>query len=68
VAVGRADGGLGAPGAHLDGATADALARELLTTTDGRTALIVTHRPDQTPGLPVVRLHAARAAACAATP
>ena len=31
-------------------------ARELLATTYGRTALIVTHRPDQTPGLPVVEL------------
>ena len=44
------------PTAHLDGATADALAAEIMATTVGRSALIVTHRPEQTPGLPAVRL------------
>ncbi|MBW0115087.1 thiol reductant ABC exporter subunit CydC, partial [Pseudonocardia abyssalis] len=44
------------PTAHLDPATADALAAELLAVTEGRTALIVTHRPEQTPGLPEVRI------------
>ncbi len=44
------------PTAHLDASTADELAGELLAATAGRTALIVTHRPDQTPGLPQVRL------------
>ena len=44
------------PTAHLDAATAAALAAELLASTAGRTALIVTHRPEQTPGLPLVRL------------
>ena len=39
--------------------TADALACELLAATTGRTALLVTHRPEQTPGLPEVRLPAA---------
>ena len=38
--------------AHLDTATADALAAELMTLTSGRTALIVTHRLEQTPELP----------------
>jgi len=46
------------PTAHLDARTADALADELLDVTRGRTALIVTHRPEQTPGLP--RLHLGR--------
>ncbi len=44
------------PTAHLDPATSDALAGELLAVTEGRTALIVTHRPHQTPGLPALRL------------
>ncbi|MBW0089907.1 thiol reductant ABC exporter subunit CydD [Pseudonocardia sp. KRD-184] len=44
------------PTAHLDPATADALAAELLTVSEGRTALIVTHRPEQTPGLAEVRI------------
>ena len=43
------------PTAHLDAATSSALATELLATTAGRTALIVTHRPEQTPGLAEVR-------------
>ncbi|MGD9526069.1 MAG: thiol reductant ABC exporter subunit CydD [Pseudonocardia sp.] len=46
------------PTAHLDSATGDALAAELLATTEGRTALLVTHRPEQTPGLPELRLGA----------
>ena len=44
------------PTAHLDAATADALAAELLTLTEGQTALIVTHRPEQTPELPQLRV------------
>jgi ATP-binding cassette, subfamily C, bacterial CydCD len=45
------------PTAHLDAAaTADALAAELMTLTTGRTALIVTHRPEQTPELPQLRV------------
>jgi ATP-binding cassette subfamily C protein CydCD len=49
--------------AHLDAATADALAGELLASTAGRTALLVTHRPEQTPGLPEVRLDSGRVVA-----
>jgi ATP-binding cassette subfamily C protein CydCD len=48
------------PTAHLDARTADALANELLDVTRGRTALIVTHRPEQTPGIP--QLHVGRPA------
>lgn len=48
------------PTAHLDEPTARALAAELLAATAGRTALIVTHRPEQTPGLPLVRLGTGR--------
>jgi ATP-binding cassette subfamily C protein CydCD len=44
------------PTAHLDPHTADALAAELLHLTRGQTALIVTHRPEQTPGLPQLHL------------
>ena len=44
------------PTAHLDPATAEALAAELLTATAGRTTLIVTHRPEHVPHLPEVRL------------
>ncbi|MFL6126739.1 thiol reductant ABC exporter subunit CydC, partial [Actinophytocola sp.] len=44
------------PTAHLDHATATALAADLRTLTDSRTALIVTHRPDEFPGLPVYTL------------
>ncbi|MEK6439049.1 thiol reductant ABC exporter subunit CydD [Pseudonocardia sp. T1-2H] len=40
------------PTAHLDADTGDALAAEILAATSERTALIVTHRPEQTPGLP----------------
>ena len=46
------------PTAHLDETTAAALAEDLLAATTGRTALVVTHRPDQTPSLPEVRLGA----------
>ncbi|GAA2558706.1 thiol reductant ABC exporter subunit CydD [Pseudonocardia hydrocarbonoxydans] len=48
------------PTAHLDPATAEALAGELLAATAGRTALIVTHRPEHVPGLREVRLGEAR--------
>jgi ATP-binding cassette subfamily C protein CydCD len=44
------------PTAHLDAPTADALADELLDLTRGRTALIVTHRPEQTPGIPQLQV------------
>lgn len=44
------------PTSHLDPVTADALAGELLTATTDRTALIVTHRPEQVPGIREVRL------------
>jgi ATP-binding cassette subfamily C protein CydCD len=44
------------PTAHLDPRTADALADELLDLTRGRTALIVTHRPEQTPGIPQLQV------------
>ena len=44
------------PTAHLDSTTADALAAELRVATSGRTALIVTHRPEQISGLPEIRL------------
>ena len=40
------------PTAHLDHATATALAADLREVAAGRTALIVTHRPDEFPGLP----------------
>lgn len=53
------------PTAHLDPATSEALAAELLAATEGRTALIVTHRLGQTPGLPVLRLSGADAFAAA---
>jgi ATP-binding cassette, subfamily C, bacterial CydCD len=49
------------PTAHLDPATADALAAELLALSAGHTALIVTHRPEQVPGLPTLHLPDARA-------
>jgi ATP-binding cassette subfamily C protein CydCD len=44
------------PTAHLDPATADALAGELLAATAGRTALFVTHRPEQARGLQEIGL------------
>ena len=44
------------PTAHLDTANGDALAAEILAATEGRTALVVTHRPDQVAELPVVEL------------
>ncbi|OLT12837.1 thiol reductant ABC exporter subunit CydC [Pseudonocardia sp. CNS-139] len=44
------------PTAHLDGPTADALAAQLRVAVTGRTALVVTHRPDQVAGLPQVVL------------
>ena len=45
--------------AHLDGATAEQLAAEIVAATAGRTALVVLHRPDQTPGLPEIPLGSA---------
>jgi ATP-binding cassette, subfamily C, bacterial CydCD len=56
------------PTAHLDEATAGALAAEILAATAGRTALIVTHRPEQTPGLPVLLCHSPRHVAADAGP
>ncbi len=51
------------PTAHLDTETAAALASELRALTAGRTTLIVTHRPEEFPGLPthVLRDPAAQA-------
>ncbi|MCE0767757.1 thiol reductant ABC exporter subunit CydD [Pseudonocardia kujensis] len=40
------------PTAHLDAVTGAALAAEILAATADRTALLVTHRPEQTPGVP----------------
>jgi ATP-binding cassette subfamily C protein CydCD len=54
------------PTAHLDPPTAAALSTELMAATRGRTALLVTHHPEQTPGLPQVRVGAAPAVAPAA--
>ncbi|WP_028927117.1 thiol reductant ABC exporter subunit CydD [Pseudonocardia acaciae] len=51
------------PTAHLDQPTATALAHELLAHTAGRAALIVTHRPNELPGLPAVALSVQPAAA-----
>jgi len=48
------------PTAHLDAATGDALTAEILAATEGRTALVVTHRTDQVAGLPVVEIGDAR--------
>jgi ATP-binding cassette subfamily C protein CydCD len=44
------------PTAHLDGATATELAADLRDLTANRAALIVTHRPDDFPDLPVITL------------
>ena len=46
------------PAAHLDPATADALCADLLAAGADRTLLVVSHRPDEFPGLPVLRLGA----------
>ncbi|GAA4907769.1 ATP-binding cassette subfamily C protein CydCD [Actinomycetospora succinea] len=46
------------PAAHLDPDTADALCADLLAAGAGRTVLVVSHRPDEFPGLPVLRLGA----------
>ena len=40
------------PTAHLDAGTAALVCTDLLRTTAGRTALVVSHRPDELPGLP----------------
>ncbi|MGI5129965.1 thiol reductant ABC exporter subunit CydD [Pseudonocardia sp. CA-107938] len=44
------------PTAHLDPHTADALAEEILAATRDRAAVIVTHRPEQTPGIAQLRV------------
>jgi ATP-binding cassette subfamily C protein CydCD len=44
------------PTAHLDGPTAAELAADLRNVTAHRAALIVTHRPEEFPGLPVITL------------
>jgi ATP-binding cassette, subfamily C, bacterial CydCD len=46
------------PTAHLDSDTAALVCADLLRVTTGRTALVVTHRPEELPGLPRVRLSA----------
>ncbi|MFI5589478.1 thiol reductant ABC exporter subunit CydD [Amycolatopsis sp. NPDC051758] len=48
------------PTAHLDAPTAAALAADVLAATEGRSALVVTHRPAEFPTLPVVDVTAAR--------
>ena len=47
------------PTAHLDAPTATALAAELTEHSRGRTAVVVSHRPAEFPGLPVVTVAAA---------
>ncbi|MGW5718593.1 thiol reductant ABC exporter subunit CydD [Amycolatopsis sp. NPDC003865] len=44
------------PTAHLDAPTAAALATDVLSATEGRSALVVTHRPAEFAGLPVLAL------------
>nr|WP_042178613.1 thiol reductant ABC exporter subunit CydD [Kibdelosporangium sp. MJ126-NF4]CEL13292.1 Transport ATP-binding protein CydD [Kibdelosporangium sp. MJ126-NF4]CTQ98983.1 Transport ATP-binding protein CydD [Kibdelosporangium sp. MJ126-NF4] len=44
------------PTAHLDEPTAMSLARDLVATTKGKTAILVSHRPAEFPGLPTHRL------------
>ncbi|GLY38193.1 glutathione/cysteine ABC transporter permease/ATPase [Amycolatopsis sp. NBRC 101858] len=44
------------PTAHLDAPTASALAADVLAATEGRSALVVTHRPMEFAALPAVRL------------
>jgi len=56
------------PTAHLDDVTAQALADELLDATSGRTALVVTHRPDQVAPLPRVDLDRRTTVLSAAAP
>lgn len=46
------------PTAHLDAATAALVRADLLRATAGRTALVVSHRPDELPGFPRVCLPA----------
>ncbi|GAA1319198.1 thiol reductant ABC exporter subunit CydD [Pseudonocardia xinjiangensis] len=46
------------PTAHLDAVTAAHVCADLLRVTTGRTALVVTHRPEELPGLPRVSLSA----------
>ncbi|HEY3561968.1 MAG TPA: ATP-binding cassette domain-containing protein, partial [Kribbella sp.] len=48
------------PTAHLDAPTAAALAADVLTATEGRSALVVTHRPAEFVTLPTIDLTAAR--------
>lgn len=48
------------PTAHLDAATAAQVSVDLLTATEGRTTVVVTHRPDELPGVPRVLLRPAR--------
>ncbi|GAA5110132.1 thiol reductant ABC exporter subunit CydD [Pseudonocardia adelaidensis] len=47
------------PTAHLDAGTAALVCADLLRVTAGRTALVVTHRPEELPGLPRMCLPAA---------
>ncbi|MFD1531562.1 thiol reductant ABC exporter subunit CydD, partial [Pseudonocardia aurantiaca] len=44
------------PTAHLDPDTAASVCADLLRVTAGRTALVVTHRPEELPGIPRIRL------------
>ncbi|MEQ0557985.1 thiol reductant ABC exporter subunit CydD [Amycolatopsis sp. NEAU-NG30] len=51
------------PTAHLDAPTASALAADILAATEGRSALVVTHRPAEFAELPAVNVTAAPAVA-----
>ncbi|WP_328457830.1 thiol reductant ABC exporter subunit CydD [Amycolatopsis sp. NBC_00438] len=53
------------PTAHLDAPTAAALAADVLASTEGRSTLVVTHRPADFANLPTVDLTAARSVAAA---
>jgi ATP-binding cassette subfamily C protein CydCD len=46
------------PTAHLDAPTATALAAEITDLSRGRTAIVVSHRPAEFPGMPVVTVGA----------
>jgi ATP-binding cassette subfamily C protein CydCD len=55
------------PTAHLDAPTASALAGEITTLSRGRTAIVVSHRPAEFPGLPVLELEPTSVPAIRAT-
>ncbi|ADJ47236.1 fused ATPase and permease components of ABC transport system [Amycolatopsis mediterranei S699] len=53
------------PTAHLDAPTAAALAADVLAATEGRSALVVTHRPAEFAALPAVEVTAGRSVSAA---